>query len=88
MAVSPDRFDPTDATNPRRLTPEQRLDELATLLATGVRRLLALRASAGVRVGDPPEQIDLDSEQILLDERGDKSVHAPGVNATGERRRS
>ena len=34
-------FDPTD---PSSLTPEQRLDELAAILATGVRRVLVLRA--------------------------------------------
>ena len=45
MAVSPDRFDPTD---PRHLTPEQRLDELAALLASGVRRLLVACADAPV----------------------------------------
>ena len=31
-------FDPTD---PRSLTPEQRIDELALILALGARRLLA-----------------------------------------------
>jgi hypothetical protein len=33
-------FDPTD---PQHLTAEQRLDELTSLLATGVRRVLTLR---------------------------------------------
>jgi hypothetical protein len=37
MAV---RHDPTD---PAHLTPDQRLDELAALLAAGVRRLLKVR---------------------------------------------
>ena len=36
-------FDPAD---PHSLTQEQRLDELFAILATGTRRMLALRASA------------------------------------------
>jgi hypothetical protein len=32
----------SDPTDPRHLTPDQRLDELAAILATGVRRALAL----------------------------------------------
>ena len=35
-------FRDDDPTDPQHLTPEQRLDELAALLATGVRRVLAL----------------------------------------------
>jgi hypothetical protein len=34
---------PSDPTDPTHLTPDQRLDEVAALLATGVRRLLSLR---------------------------------------------
>jgi hypothetical protein len=34
---------PSDPTDPSHLTPDQRLDEVAAILATGVRRLLALR---------------------------------------------
>jgi hypothetical protein len=59
-----DAFDPTD---PRHLTPEQRLDELTAILATGVRRALSLRAA-----GTPPE-----SEQIRLDVSPQTSVHVP-----------
>jgi hypothetical protein len=40
MAVRPD---PTD---PLHLTPDQRLDEVARILATGVRRLASMRTSA------------------------------------------
>ena len=36
---------PSDPTDPSHLTPDQRLDEVAQILATGVRRLLALRMS-------------------------------------------
>jgi hypothetical protein len=59
-----DAFDPTD---PRNLTPDQRLDELTALLATGVRRAIALHPI------DPlPE-----SEQIQLDVSAQTSVHVP-----------
>jgi hypothetical protein len=63
MAVS---FDPTD---PSHLTPDQRLDALVALLATGVRRALALRRSALKSEGDsPPDGLDKPRQQ---------SVHAP-----------
>ena len=66
-----------DPTDPRHLTPEQRLDELTALLATGVRRVLALR---------PPFP---DSPQNSLDVWPEKSVHATRpVNASREQRRS
>ncbi len=66
-----------DPTDPRHLTPEQRLDELTALLATGVRRVLTLRLP-------PPE-----SEQNPLDVCGGKSVHAARpVNASREQGRS
>ena len=58
-----DAFDPTD---PRQLSPQQRFDELAAILAIGARRALALR-----RV-EPPE-----SEPNGLDVSAEKSVHAP-----------
>ncbi len=64
-----------DPTAPRHLTPEQRLDELTALLASGVRRVLVLR---------PP-----DSAQNSLDVSAEKSVHATRpVNASREQRRS
>lgn len=58
MAVT---VDPTD---PRHLTAEQRLDELAAILATGVRRALALR---------PPPK----SAPTGLDVSPETSVHVP-----------
>ena len=61
-----DAFDPTD---PRHLTPEQRLDELAAVLATGARRALSAR----------PIFTSADSEQIRLDESPKTSVHVPGL---------
>ena len=36
---------PSDPTNPAHLTPDQRLAEVAQILATGVRRLFSLRTS-------------------------------------------
>ena len=36
---------PSDPTDPAHLNPDQRLTEVAQILATGVRRLLALRLS-------------------------------------------
>ena len=37
---------PSDPTDPSHLTPDQRLAEVAAILATGVRRLLSLRLSS------------------------------------------
>ena len=72
-------FDPTD---PIHLTSDQRLDELSALLATGMKRLLSLRAKASP--GSP--QILQNSSQNGLDEWGQQSVHVSRpVNATGER---
>ena len=56
------RFDPTDP----NLTPDQRLDELARLLARGIRRLLAQPSHS------PP-----DSNRNGLDVPREQSVHAP-----------
>ena len=57
---------PLDPTDPHALTPDQRLDELADLLARGVRRALSLRAAT------PP-----DSDPNGLDVSPEKSVHVP-----------
>ena len=60
-------FDPTD---PSYLTPDQRLDELAALLAAGVRRTRALR---------PPSlpQIPAESLRNGLDTSAEQSVYGP-----------
>ena len=59
---------PLDPTDPRNLTPEQRLDELAAILATGVRRVLALRISPTTSpLPPPPEQIPPESSQNCLE---------------------
>jgi hypothetical protein len=69
MAV---RHDPTD---PSHLTPDQRLDELAAILAAGVRRLLKVRASS------PAE-----SFRNCLEVSGDLPLHVSRpVNRAGER---
>ncbi len=59
-------FDPTD---PAYLTPEQRLDELAAILAAGVRRALALRSSS--------LKSEADSSPDGLDKPAEQSVHGP-----------
>ena len=70
---------PYDPTDPVRLTPDQRLDELFALLATGMRRLLAQRASH-------PVSLPAESDGNGLDESGDLSVHVSRpVNTDGER---
>ena len=60
-------FDPTD---PARLTPAERLDALAAILAAGVRRALAAR---------PPEPLKSEPESPAdgLDPAAEQSVHAP-----------
>jgi hypothetical protein len=69
---------PDDPTDPAHLTPEQRRDEQAALLAIGVRRLLDVRA-----------QTTPDSGGDGLDVPAETSVHASRpVNATGEAERS
>ena len=65
-------FDPTD---PSHLTPDQRLGEVARILATGVRRLLSLRQS-------PPQE----SAPNRLEVPGDLPLHVSRpVNTAGER---
>jgi hypothetical protein len=76
-------YDPTD---PIHLAPDQRLDEVAALLAIGVRRALAVRPVAPASYH---QQIPHESEQNGLDVLLEKSVHAARpVNATGEQERS
>ena len=67
MAVS---FDPTD---PRQLTPQQRLDALAALLATGAARALALRITPATVPAEAPE----DSAQNQLDVSPQTRLHVP-----------
>jgi hypothetical protein len=78
-------FDPAD---PRHLTREQRLDEVAAILATGVRRWLSIRAAATAPVAAPAariEQIPAESCQIPLEVSPGTRLHGTRpVNATGE----
>ena len=61
---------PFDPTHPDLLTPEQRLDELAALLATGARRLARLRETV--------RQIPPQSEPNPLDVPRPQSVYGHG----------
>jgi hypothetical protein len=73
---------PHDPTDPVHLTPDQRLDQLAALLALSVRRVLDLRAITPL-----PDLAD--SLGHCLDVVAELSVHATTpVNATGEAERS
>ena len=67
MAAS---FDPTD---PRHLTPQQRLDAFAALLAAGAARLLALRIPPAAAPAEAPE----DSGQNQLDVSPQTRLHVP-----------
>jgi len=65
----------SDPTDPSHLTPEQRLDEVAAILATGVRRLLSLPTS--------PRQ---ESSSNCLEVPGALPLHVSRtVNTAGER---
>ena len=63
-------FDPTD---PRQLTPQQRLDALTALLATGAARALAVRAPPTVA----PAEATQDSAQNQLDVSPETRLHVP-----------
>ena len=65
---------PYDPTDPRTLTPEQRLNEVASLLATGARRLAAVRAVSAVPA---PDQIPPECPQIGLDVSPETRLHVP-----------
>ena len=67
MAAS---FDPTD---PRQLTPQQRLDALTALLATGAARVLALRSTPATAPAEAPQ----DSVQNQLDVSAETRLHVP-----------
>jgi hypothetical protein len=67
MAAS---FDPTD---PRDLTPQQRLDAVAAILAVGTGRVLALRAPPAAA---PPETRE-ESAQNQLDVSPETRLHVP-----------
>ena len=68
------RFDPTD---PRSLSPRQRLDELTAVLAKGARRILALRAHSPISPAAGPGRAPPESAQNPLDVSRQLSVHVP-----------
>lgn len=58
-----------DPTDPRHLTPSQRLDEITALLAAGARRALAARAAPG------PAPDSLESAGSGLDVSAETRLH-------------
>ena len=63
-------FDPTD---PHELTPQQRIDAVTALLATGAARVLALRITPAAAPANAPE----DSAQNQLDVSAETRLHVP-----------
>jgi hypothetical protein len=63
-------YDPTD---PRRLTPQQRLDALTAVLAAGAARVLALRTT----VAPAPTGEREDSGRNQVDVPGEMRLHVP-----------
>ena len=80
---------PFDSTGPWSLTRDQRLDELAAILATGVARALALRITAATSSPLPPRgQIPRESSQIRLEVSPQSRLHGSNVvNTTREPQR-
>ena len=68
------RFDPTD---PRCLTPNQRLEHLTAILATGARRVVRLGADTVIPADVPAPPPPPESAQNPLDVSPRKSVHGP-----------
>ena len=69
----PSTRDTVDPTDPRHLTAEQRLDELSALLATGVRRLLALRLARQLASLHPHTSPTIPPPQIPLESAADST---------------
>lgn len=72
---------PTHHADPDRLTPDQRLVEVAAILAIGFRRMAADRRFLGDCSGIQPQ-----SRATCLDRAQDAALMDPPVNRTGERR--
>jgi len=66
-----------DPTNPANMTPEERLAEVADILATGVLRLRSRSALAGQAAPFPGHETSVESEQTGLDDCGKTSPHGP-----------
>ena len=67
-------FDPTD---PRNLTENQRTDELTTLFALGMHRVMALRAGVSPPFVPPAMNLSIpsDSAAMGLEVSGDSRLH-------------
>lgn len=65
------RDDPTD---PAKMTPEQRVEEVAAILAAGV---LRLRARAALPPPAAPSEIPSDSGRNGLDDAPETRLHGP-----------
>jgi hypothetical protein len=61
-----------DPTDPASLTPEQRVEEIAAILAAG---LLRLRRRAAVPAASPPPEIPADSARNRLDDSPETRLH-------------
>jgi hypothetical protein len=76
-------------TDPRDMTPDQRLDELSAILATGFRRVLALRARPDLPAQESPEPALVESSVNCLDLSSEARLHVSRVvNTSGDRERS
>jgi hypothetical protein len=62
-----------DLPDPRELTPQQRLDALAVILAVGAARVLVLRAAAGSAPAVGPSE----SSQNQVDVPAEMRLHVP-----------
>ena len=80
---------PLPTTDARDLTPEQRLEELSAILATGFRRLLALRARPDLPAESFPVTPGIESPANCLDLSAHARLHVSSVvNTSGDRERS
>jgi len=68
---------PYDPTDPANLSPDQRLDEVAALLAAGVERVLALSAGSLQVPPTLPTPPVTDSERNPLDDLAETRPHVP-----------
>lgn len=66
-----------DPSDPRSLTPDQRLNDIAAILAKGIRRLLSVRAGAAPAAPQAAEQISSNSSQNGLDDSPETRLHVP-----------
>ena len=65
-----------NALDPDRMTPDERLDEMADILAAGVLRLKKRRSSSNSN----------DLREVCLDFNANQSMHGQNLNGHGESR--